>query len=158
MRRRRRHRQGNFAANCVRGALLRVRELPQNFVEGCKAERRLRRMQRGGAGAAVAERKRHTWRAARCGHRNPASPKGEIAALGTAVRGCCPLCSSTLLKKTAPPQRSRLVQVKGYQLSRVSSVSGSNRWILLVSIATTILSPRRDLEVGATRAMMFWPL
>src|SRR5699024_7394997 len=39
-------------------------------------------MQRGGAGAAVAERKRHTWRAARCGHRTPAFPKGEIAALG----------------------------------------------------------------------------
>ena len=34
MRRRRRHRQGNFAANCVRGAVLRVRDLPQNFVEG----------------------------------------------------------------------------------------------------------------------------
>ena len=34
VRRRRRHRQGNFAANCVRGAVLRVRDLPQNFVEG----------------------------------------------------------------------------------------------------------------------------
>ena len=34
MRRRRRHRQGNFAANWVRGAVLRVRDLPQNFVEG----------------------------------------------------------------------------------------------------------------------------
>ena len=28
VRRRRRHRQGNFAANCVRGAVLRVRDLP----------------------------------------------------------------------------------------------------------------------------------
>ena len=43
--RRRRHRQGNFAANCVRGALLRVRDLPQNFVEGDSkgGNRRVRR-------------------------------------------------------------------------------------------------------------------
>ena len=40
-----------------------MRDFGQNFVEGdskegCGTERRLRRIQRGGAGAAVAERKR----------------------------------------------------------------------------------------------------
>ena len=45
MRRRRRHRQENFAANCVRGAVLRVRDLTQNFVEGVfkRGNRRVRR-------------------------------------------------------------------------------------------------------------------
>ena len=57
----------------------------RGFQRGCGAERRLRRMQRGGAGAAVAERKRHTWRVARCG--TATRPTG---ALGTAVRDCCP--------------------------------------------------------------------
>ena len=52
-----------------------MRGFGQNFVEGCEVERRLRRMQRDEAGAAVAERKRHIWRAARCGHRNLAFPK-----------------------------------------------------------------------------------
>ena len=45
--------------------------LSKGIPKGCGAECRLRRIQRGGAGAAVAERKRHLWRAARCGHRNP---------------------------------------------------------------------------------------
>ena len=51
----------------------------------------------------------------------------------------------------------RYCLVYSNQLSRVSSDSGSNRWILLVSRATVILSPRRLLEVGATRAIRFWP-
>ena len=45
--------------------------LSKGIPKGCGAEHRLWRIQRGGAGAAVAERKRHLWRAARCGHRNP---------------------------------------------------------------------------------------
>ena len=69
----------------------RVRGLPQNFVEGdskegCGAERRLRRIQRGGAGAAVAERKRRP--KARHAMRKPQPVKQERQAL--AVRDCCP--------------------------------------------------------------------
>ena len=51
-----------------------------------------------------------------------------------------------------------IIQETINQLRMVSSVSGSNRWILLESRATVTLSPRRALEVGATRAIMFWPL
>ena len=54
--RRRRHRQGNFAANCVRGA-------PSDECAICR-----KILSKG-------------------------IPKGEIDALGAAVRGCCPLCS-----------------------------------------------------------------
>ena len=63
----------------------------------------------------------------------------------------------SITKKAVPPCGTALMCMPN-QLSSVFSVSGSNRWILLVSIATTILSPRRDLEVGATRAIRFWPL
>ena len=71
-----------------------MRDLPQNFVEGCEAEHRLRRMQRGGAGAAVAERKR----ASKCAPRDAGTAtrhfqRGETRASGTAVRECCPFCS-----------------------------------------------------------------
>ena len=45
--------------------------------KGCGAERRLRRMQRGGAGAAVAEHKYAFAYAVRCGHRNPDIHKGK---------------------------------------------------------------------------------
>ena len=40
-------------------------------IRGCGVERRLRRMQRDEAGTAVAECKRASARAARCGHRKP---------------------------------------------------------------------------------------
>ena len=53
---------------------------------GCGAERRLRRMQRGGAGAAAAERKRRP--KARRAMREPQPVKQERQAI--AVRDCCP--------------------------------------------------------------------
>src|SRR5699024_2745910 len=82
---------GKVCGKSVRGASRRVRDLPQNFVEGCEAERRLRRMQRGGAGAAVAERKRASKRAPRdAGTATRHFQRGETRASGTAVRECCP--------------------------------------------------------------------
>ena len=51
---------GKFTPKLCARPVGRVRGFGVNFVEGCEAERRLRRMQRGGAGAAVAECKRRS--------------------------------------------------------------------------------------------------
>ena len=60
---------------------------------GCGVERRLRRIQRDGAGAAVAEHKRASARAVRCGHRKP---DGGCAARRRR-RGALPLCGGDIL-------------------------------------------------------------
>src|SRR5699024_260988 len=58
-------------------------------IQGCGVERRLRRMQRDVAGAAVAACKRASARAARCGQRNPDKRGG----LAQPPPQRCPLCS-----------------------------------------------------------------
>ena len=52
-------------------------------VRGCGVERRLRRIQRDGAGAAVAERKCASAHAARCGHRKPVMSPQATEGCGT---------------------------------------------------------------------------
>ncbi len=66
---------------------------------GCGVERRLRRRKRDGAGAAVAEHKRASARAVRCGHRKP---DGGCAARRRR-RGALPLCAGDILQSPAEP-------------------------------------------------------
>ena len=66
---------------------------------GCGVERRLRRIQRDGAGAAVAEHKRASARAVRCGHRKP---DGGCAARRRR-KGALPLCGGNILQTPAGP-------------------------------------------------------
>ena len=61
---------------------------------GCGVERRLRRIQRDGAGAAVAERKCASAHAARCGHRKPDAG----CAARRRLRGALPPCGGDILQ------------------------------------------------------------
>ena len=65
----------------------------------CEVERRLRRIQRDGAGTAVAEHKRASARAVRCGHRKP---DGGCAARRRR-RGTLPACGGDILQTLAGP-------------------------------------------------------
>ena len=66
---------------------------------GCGVERRLRRRKRDGAGAAVAEHKRASARAVRCGHRKP---DGGCAARRRR-RGALPPCVGGILQRPPGP-------------------------------------------------------
>ena len=66
---------------------------------GCGVERRLRRRKRDGAGLTVAEHKRASARAVRCGHRKP---DGGCAARRRR-RGALPLCAGDILQSPAEP-------------------------------------------------------
>ena len=66
---------------------------------GCGVERRLRRRKRDGAGLTVAEHKRASARAVRCGHRKP---DGGCAARRRR-RGALPVCDGNILQSPAGP-------------------------------------------------------
>ena len=66
---------------------------------GCGVERRLRRRKRDGAGLTVAEHKRASARAVRCGHRKP---DGGCAARRRR-RGALPLCGGDTRQSPAGP-------------------------------------------------------
>ena len=66
---------------------------------GCGVERRLRRRKRDGAGLTVAEHKRASARAVRCGHRKP---DGGCAARRRR-RGALPACGGDILQNPAGP-------------------------------------------------------
>ena len=66
-----------------RGGFGRTAAYKASPVRGCGVERRLRRIQRDGAGAAVAERKCASAHAARCGHRKPVMSPQATEGCGT---------------------------------------------------------------------------
>ena len=105
---------------------------------GCGVERRLRRRKRDAAGAAVAEHKRASAHAARCGHRKP---DGGCAARRR-QRGALPPCPTGILQTPAVPcpasvgddacivpetLRCRKPQAARRQLPLQGSLLGENR-------------------------------
>ena len=66
---------------------------------GCRVERRLRRRKRDGAGLTVAEHKRASARAVRCGYRKP----DDGCAVRRRRRGALPLCAGDILQSLAEP-------------------------------------------------------
>ena len=91
---------------------------------GCGVERRLRRRKRDGAGAAVAEHKRASARAVRCGHRKP---DGRCAARRRR-RGALPVCDGNILQSPAGPcpriRRGRCLHRPGTPATPPSSAAG----------------------------------
>ena len=94
---------------------------------GCGVERRLRRRKRDGAGAAVAEHKRASARAVRCGHRKP---DGGCAARRRR-RGALPPCGGDILQSLAEPcpvlRRGRCLHRPGNLAMPQTPGGGRNR-------------------------------
>ena len=94
---------------------------------GCGVERRLRRRKRDGAGAAVAEHKRASARAVRCGHRKP---DGGCAARRRR-RVALPACGGGILQGPAGPcpmfRRGRCLHRPGNPAAAQAPGGGRNR-------------------------------
>ena len=98
-----------------------------SLVRGCGVERRLRRRKRDGAGLTVAEHKRASARAVRCGHRKPDG--------GCAVRrrrkGALPACGGGILQGLAGPcpmfRRGRCLHRPGNLAMPQTPSGGRNR-------------------------------
>ena len=96
-------------------------------VRGCGVERRLRRRKRDGAGLTVAEHKRASARAVRCGHRKPDGG----CAVRRRRRGALPLCPTGILQNPAGPcpriRRGRCLHRPGNLAMPQTPGGGRNR-------------------------------